>query len=471
MNMARRLRRKFILATMLAVSIVLAGIIAAINVANWLNVVDQAERRLDLIAAHNGSLPQPGQDTAAPAEAAASGNAPDGPGKLSPETPFETRFFTVTLDADGTVVDTDTSHIAAVDADQAASWAKALAKAGSQEGFQDSYRYRAVQGDASTANEDSASAADAGTAGGAGTAADAGTVADETADGSQTGSDAADAADKETAEAGTALYVFLDCSRDLDTFRTFLVASTGVSAIGWLLVLALTMGLARVAVRPIAESYEKQKRFITDASHEIKTPLSIIDASCEVVELTSGASEWTASIHTQVERLSALTERLVLLARMDEGAALDLASIDLSETVAAAAEPYRAVALAAGRALAVNIEPHLAAHADAAAIGQATELLLDNAMRYASPGSTIELTLTAAGRHRRISVRNRCDEVPTGDLDRLFERFYRADEARSSATGGSGIGLSAVRAIAEAHRGRARIETPDAHTFICIIEL
>ena len=119
----------------------------------------------------------------------------------------------------------------------------------------------------------------------------------------------------------------------------------------------------------------------------------------------------------------------------------------------------------------MNIEPHLAAHADAAAIGQATELLLDNAMRYASPGSTIELTLTAAGRHRRISVRNRCDEVPTGDLDRLFERFYRADEARSSATGGSGIGLSAVRAIAEAHRGRARIETPDAHTFICIIEL
>lgn len=449
MNMARRLRRKFILATMLAVSIVLAGIIAAINVANWLNVVDQAERRLDLIASHNGSLPQTDQDTAAPAEVAAAENAPDGPGKLSPETPFETRFFTVTLDGDGTVVDTDTSHIAAVDTDQAASWAKALAEAGAQEGFQGSYRYRAIQVDASAADEGSAQAAG----------------------GSQTGSGAADAADKEAAETGTTLYVFLDCSRDLDTFRTFLVASTGVSAIGWLLVLALTMGLARVAVRPIAESYEKQKRFITDASHEIKTPLSIIDASCEVVELTAGASEWTASIHTQVERLSALTERLVLLARMDEGAALDLASIDLSEIVAAAAEPYRAVALAAGRALAVDIEPHLAAHADAAAIGQATELLLDNAMRYASPGSTIELTLTAAGRHRRISVRNRCDEVPTGDLDRLFERFYRADEARSSATGGSGIGLAAVRAIAEAHRGRARIETPDAHTFICIIEL
>lgn len=459
MNMARRLRRKFILATMLAVSIVLAGIIAAINVANWLNVVDQAERRLDLIAAHNGSLPQPGQDTAAPAEAAAAGNAPDGPGKLSPETPFETRFFTVTLDADGTVVDTDTSHIAAVDADQAASWAKALAEAGTQEGFQGSYRYRAIQVDASAADEGSAQAAGANTAGGA------------AAGGSQTGSGAAGAVDKEATETGTTLYVFLDCSRDLDTFRTFLVASTGVSAIGWLLVLALTMGLARVAVRPIAESYEKQKRFITDASHEIKTPLSIIDASCEVVELTAGPSEWTASIHTQVERLSALTERLVLLARMDEGAALNLASIDLSETVAAAAEPYRAVALAAGRTLAVNIEPHLAAHADAAAIGQATELLLDNAMRYASPGSTIDLTLTAAGRHRRISVRNRCDEVPTGDLDRLFERFYRADEARSSATGGSGIGLAAVRAIAEAHRGRAHIETPDAHTFICIIEL
>lgn len=459
MNMAGCLRRKFILATMLAVSIVLAGIIGAINVANWLNVVDQADRRLDLIAAHGGSLPQPDQNSEAPAGAssdrASSGDTPPaGPGRLSPETPFETRFFTVTLDTDGDVVGTDTAHIAAVDADQAASWAKALAEAGAQEGFQDSYRYRAVQAAASTAGAD----ADADAAANGSTATAGG--------GAQ-----ADAAGGTTSDTGTTLYVFLDCSRDLETFRAFLIASTGISAIGWVLVLALTMGLARVAVRPIAESYEKQKRFITDASHEIKTPLSIIDASCEVVELTKGASEWTESIHAQVERLSALTERLVLLARMDEGAELALAPIDLSATVAAAAEPYRAVALAAGRALAVNIEPHLAAHADAAAIGQATELLLDNAMRYASPGSTIELSLAAAGKHRRICVRNRCDELPAGDLDRLFERFYRADEARSSATGGSGIGLAAVRAIAEAHRGRARIETPDAHTFACIIEL
>lgn len=459
MNMAGCLRRKFILATMLAVSIVLAGIIGAINVANWLNVVDQADRRLDLIAAHGGRLPQPDQNSEARAGAssdrASSGDTPPAdPGRLSPETPFETRFFTVTLDTDGDVVDTDTAHIAAVDADQAASWAKALAEAGAQEGFQGSYRYRAVQAPANTAGADA--------------------DADATANGSTAtaGGAQADAAGGTASDTGTTLYVFLDCSRDLETFRTFLIASTGISAIGWVLVLALTMGLARVAVRPIAESYEKQKRFITDASHEIKTPLSIIDASCEVVELTKGANEWTESIHAQVERLSALTERLVLLARMDEGGAeLALAPIDLSATVAAAAEPYRAVALATGRALALDIEPHLAAHADAAAIGQATELLLDNAMRYASPGSTIELSLAAAGRHRRICVRNRCDELPAGDLDRLFERFYRADEARSSATGGSGIGLAAVRAIAEAHRGRARIETPDAHTFACIIEL
>ena len=213
----------------------------------------------------------------------------------------------------------------------------------------------------------------------------------------------------------------------------------------------------------VVESYSKQKRFITDASHEIKTPLAVIDAANEVQEIESGESEWTQSIHEQVARLTALTERLVFLARMDEGSAgFTMASIDLSEAVDKAAAPFESVAVSRGKRLSMSVATGVRAHADAAAVTQVVELLLDNATRYASEGSVIELSLRAVSRgagkgSAELVVSNAVDELPEGDLDRLFDRFYRADVSRSSKTGGSGVGLSVVRAIAEAHGGSASV--------------
>ena len=461
MSIAKRLRRKFILVAMAAVSIVLVVIIGGINVVNWMNVVEQADRRLDVIEGNGGVLPDsavlgpaaasPGGGTTADGEATAGegGATPGGAsagrgsgarsaardGDLSPETPFETRFFTVTLDADGGVVATDTDKIAAVDSDEAAGYARKLTSGGAREGFYGSYRYRAVAG-----------------AGGSGTG---------DADGGSAGS----------GSDGDTMYIFLDCTRDLASFRSFLSASLGISAVGWLLVLALVVGLSRAVIRPIAESYDKQRRFITDASHEIKTPLSIIDAADEVVEMEAGESEWTRSIHDQVARLSKLTERLVFLARMDEGAGFSLEDISLTEVVERAAAPYTAVARARDLHLSCDIQPGVRCRGDAAALAQAVELLLDNAMRYASSGSVVELSLKTQGRRRVLAVRNACDTMPAGDLDRLFERFYRADESRSRATGGSGVGLSVVRAVAETHHGTARCRAVDAHTIELSVEL
>ena len=213
----------------------------------------------------------------------------------------------------------------------------------------------------------------------------------------------------------------------------------------------------------MVESYSKQKRFITDASHEIKTPLAVIDAANEVQEIENGESEWTQSIHEQVARLTALTERLVFLARMDEGSAgFTMTSIDLSEAVDKAAAPFESVAVSRGKRLSTSIASGVRTHADAAAVAQMVELLLDNATRYASEGSVIELSLRAASRGQgkgaaELVVSNAVDELPEGDLDRLFDRFYRADVSRSSKTGGSGVGLSVVRAIAEAHGGSASV--------------
>lgn len=431
--MGRRLRRKFILVAMGAVTAVLALIIAGINIVNYSHVCKTADARLDYILAGKGSIdwtdgaksdPGDGKDVAGSGGAAAGENGDDGAGinlehvplrhfeGMTAESPFDTRYFTVVISG-GQVVDINTARIAAVGTKRASRIASELYSKGWTSGFSGSYRYTAtVQGEETT-------------------------------------------------------YVFVDCSRELASFHSFLGASVAISCIGWLAVLAIVTVASGAVIRPMVESYSKQKRFITDASHEIKTPLAVIDAANEVQEIESGESEWTQSIHEQVARLTALTERLVFLARMDEGSAgFTMAAIDLSEAVQKAAAPFESVAVSRGKRLSMSIASGVRAHADAAAVAQVVELLLDNATRYASEGSVIELSLRAVSRGAgkgaaELDVSNAVDELPEGDLDRLFDRFYRADVSRSSKTGGSGVGLSVVRAIAEAHGGSAAVSGHD----------
>lgn len=411
--LGRRLRRKFILVAMGAVTVVLTLIIAGINIVNYSHVCKMADARLDYILAGKDGIDWGDESKAEPANGKDAGDSQAGVRirhfeGMTAESPFDTRYFTVTIDA-GQVADVNTARIAAVGAKRAASIAAKLHSKGWVSGFSGNYRYTT------------------------------------------------DVQDDETT------YVFVDCSRELSSFHSFLSASVAISCIGWLAVLAIVAGASGAVIRPMVESYSKQKRFITDASHEIKTPLAVIDAANEVQEIESGESEWTQSIHEQVARLTALTERLVFLARMDEGSAgFIMTSIDLSEAVDKAAAPFESVAVSRGKRLSMSIASGVRAHADAAAVAQVVELLLDNATRYASEDSVIELSLRAASRGQgkgtaELVVSNAVDELPEGDLDRLFDRFYRADVSRSSKTGGSGVGLSVVRAIAEAHGGSASV--------------
>ena len=419
--LGRRLRRKFILVAMGAVTVVLTLIIAGINVVNYSHVCKMADARLDYIRAGKGGIDwtdepktDPGQDVGA-GKAAAGDRAAVHAGHfegMTAESPFDTRYFTVTL-VDGQVVDVNTARIAAVGAKRAARIATELDSKGLTSGFSGNYRYTvAAQGEKTT-------------------------------------------------------YVFVDCSRELASFHSFLSASVAISCIGWLAVLAIVTVASGAVIRPMVESYSKQKRFITDASHEIKMPLAVIDAANEVQEIESGESEWTQSIHEQVARLTALTERLIFLARMDEGSAgFTMTSIDLSEAVDKAAAPFKSVAVSRGKWLSTSIASGVRAHADAAAVAQVVELLLDNATRYASEDTVIELSLRAVSHSKgkgaaELVVSNAVDELLEGDLDRLFDRFYRADVSRSSKTGGSGVGLSVVRAIAEAHGGSATVSGHD----------
>ena len=216
-------------------------------------------------------------------------------------------------------------------------------------------------------------------------------------------------------------------------------------------------------IRPVAESYEKQKRFITDASHEIKTPLTIIEANTEIVEMESGESEWTKSIRKQIARLTALTEKLVFLSRMDEENQSYLQRMDfnLSEAVLDTIDPYQALAETKGKHLSVDVEDDMHFTGDENAIRQAISLLLDNAIKYSEEDGNIRIESRTVGKHKVIDVINTVDYIEVGKHDELFDRFYRREDSRNSETGGFGIGLSTVYAIVQAHKGRVAARSKD----------
>ena len=219
--------------------------------------------------------------------------------------------------------------------------------------------------------------------------------------------------------------------------------------------------LSRRAIRPAVESLKKQKQFITDAGHEIKTPLSIIAANADVLELSAGGSEWLDSIRHQVKRLDGLAADLLTLSKLEEeDRRAAYRTFSLSEAAAETAEPFAIPAAAKGKTLECRIQPGIVYCGDEAAIRRLISILLDNAVKYAAEGGTILLTLAAAGKNVRLEVTNPCDQLPQGDLDRLFDRFYRPEASRSRETGGTGIGLSIARAVVQAHGGKITADRP-----------
>lgn len=384
--MIKELRRKFIIVAMSSVFIVIAVIIGIINVVNYANVVKTSDQLVTLLLENGGGFGGIG-----------------GLGKpMSPETPYETRYFSVILDLNGSAVSVSTSQIAAVGVDEAVQLAEEMYEKESFSGFYGVYRYGAA----------------------------------------------------ETGSGGT-MYVFVDRTKELSSFEFFLWISIAVGAAGFALVLILVTVLSGRVMKPVAESYSKQKRFITDASHEIKTPLTIIGADAEVLEMQSGENEWTASIKSEVKRLASLTEKLVFLARMDESnGELNAVDFSISDAVAETVKTFEAVAISKGLDMESEIQKNLTYCGDEAMIRQATSLLLDNAMKYTDDGGKILVCLQRSGSKIRFKLSNSAAELNSGSLNLLFERFYRSDLSRNSRTGGHGIGLSVVKAIVDAHNGK-----------------
>lgn len=396
--MIKRLRRKFIVITMCSILAVLGGIIGGINLANYISINQRADEKLTLLMENRGQFPRQGEEPE---------KKPLPPG-MSPEAPFETRYFTVTVNAENKVVSADLGRIAAVSRQTAERYAVELYEKGEKEGFKEYYKYRAVE------------------------------------------------------EEEGIMYVFLDCERELSTFYSFLAMSIFISLSGLSLVFILVLFFSKLAVGPVAESYEKQRQFITDASHEIKTPLTIIDANTEVLELENGENEWTAGIKNQVRRLSALTEKLVFLSRMEEEQTkLQAQEFSFSEAVLEIVQSFEPVAEMKGKDFQAEVPPNLFYYGDEVMLRRMLTLLLDNAVKYSGENGAIRLTLRKTEKHVELVLWNTVPEIRQGNQDILFERFYRPDSSRNSETGGYGIGLSVVKAIVTAHKGKIHARSGD----------
>ena len=450
--MIKKLKIKFIVLAMVSLTVLLSLIVAGMNTINYRTVVSDADTKLEVLEENAGRILM--EDMMNPFrnfdeyyfdednDRAFFGPRGHGGRSMTRDEAEESRFFIVSVDDSGSVLRTYTDRISAVDTDAAVEYAEKALASGKENGFVGEFRY---------AVSDSAS--------------------------------------------GTTL-TFLDCGRTLGSFYSFLRSSILMSLLGLLVVFFVILYFTGRIVRPVAESYEKQKRFITDAGHEIKTPLAIIKANIDLMDMEldsekiekSELKENLGDINDQVDRLTGLTNDLVYLSRMEEADnALVMTEVPLSDIVSETAASFEPLAEERGKVIGTDIEPMISVQGSTKELEKLLSILLENAVKYSvAPRAmecgededgmpvppVIDVTLIKEGRTAVLKVSNETENELTAEMmSHVFERFYRTDSSRNSATGGHGIGLSMANAIVNAHGGKISAHTSTGHDFIVTVTL
>lgn len=324
-----------------------------------------------------------------------------------PERPFAAVFFTVRTDKSGRAVSINTDNNAHVSEEEAAELAEEAMNEGEERGWISDYRYRVTE-----------------------------------------------------TEAGK-LIVFVNGETNRHMTTKLLEAVFFVLAGSFCLIILLIVIFSKKAAGPAAESYEKQKQFVTDAGHELKTPLTLILSNVDIVEAESGKSEWLDDIRSEGERMGALINRLITLSKMDEGGGgISMEEFSLSETAGEAVSEFSLLAEEKGKRIETDIEPSVTCRGDEELIRRLIYILLDNAVKYGDEGGTVRASVFRKGRRPVLTVENPYPYEEGEDLEKFFDRFYRADKARTF-DGGFGIGLSIAKAIAENHGGDVTVYRKD----------
>ncbi len=260
------------------------------------------------------------------------------------------------------------------------------------------------------------------------------------------------------------LVLLLNTQRDLDSFHAFMKNSIIVSSIVILSVFILLVLISKKVIAPIQQSYQKQKQFITDASHELKTPLAIIRSNTDVLELENGDSKWTKNIQNQVDRLTSLVNSLVVFSRMEEKDTVEKVNFNLSESLHARIDDFEELASFQKKHITTDIDNNIYYRGEQQAIVQLMDILLENAIKYATKETNINVTLKKNKKYATMKISNKAN-VKKGDLRKVFDRFYRLDESRNSTIKGYGIGLSMAKLIAEKHKEVIKAYAPEDGIF------
>lgn len=438
--MVKQLQKKFIISAMLAVTILLVVLIGGINVFNYLTTSNDNDRLMEMLCysfetstkwnADTTDNTQPPQSINGTqqntTDASGNQNNPDFPpqdngtkppddkknngfGRHDKNAVESARYAAVAIDKNGKIIRTDVTHISSLTEDEATAITEALKNTASGTGTYSGFVYRI----------------------------------------------------SETKRAEGKVIILLDNGMQISSFFTVLFISVGAGIFGWLMMLLLVILLSRKTIAPVARSIEKQKQFVTNAGHEIKTPLAIILANTDAMDLHNGENKWSKNIRAQTLRLSGLMQNLLMLAKMDESSTkLPMCEFDIStaaeDTVGAFIEP----AALKGIMIEQNIKKGIRLSGNRDSIVQLMTVLLDNAVKYTESGGVIRAELYGNEKNITLSIANTCE--PIDHPEKLFDRFYRGDSARTQKNGGYGIGLSVAQAIAELHKGSITAENVSA---------
>ena len=425
--MIQKLRRRLTLLVIGVLIIVTVGIVLSIDAVNRRNITTAANAALDTLAENEGRRPE--LDDEEPPERPDGEEPPEKPDGTPPAMAGGPRMrrnqrrgfdlsagssalaslsnaYTIRLDADGAVTDWSSDRADLYDDAQIQAFADAALAQGRERGRVDTQYYRLCDAD----------------------------------DGR--------------------LLIALDARLEFLSARRSVRSSALVASLACLLLSAGACLLIRRMLRPVQESFDRQKQFVWDASHEFKTPLAVISANAEVLSREIGPNEYLGYIQSEVKRTDSLVQSLLTLARMDKGTVkAEMKRLDLSQALLAVALPFESTAFEAGRTLETDIPPGVFIRGDEAMLQQLAVILLGNALKYSNEGGTIRLSLAQKGRGATFSVYNTGPGIVPENLERIFDRFYREDLSHNSEVAGNGLGLAIARTIVQAHKGHIRAES------------
>ena len=393
--MLKKLRRRFIAAAMAAIGAVTLVLLCAVNLWNYKITTDSLDATLDIMSL-TGSYSS-GKDY----------SLPEIFGGHSSEEMYMTRFFAVYYDQNGKAAGVFRDYIATVSVEQALSYSSDALSSGRERGYYGDYRYRVL------------------------------------------------------GASGGSIVVFLNAVPEQQSMKTLLRVSVIVSLLALLAAFALITAFSKKATAPYMKNMQLQKQFITDAGHELKTPITVISTTLKVLELEKGESKWIDKALTQTERLSELVNSLVTLSRMDEDESpLNASPFKIGLAAAEIADSFVDYASDRQHSLISDIDSDITFCGDEYAVRRLISVLIDNAIKYSSLGTPICFSLKKSKKGVIIKTENTSEqEIKKEDLPKMFDRFWRADKARSGGKGGFGIGLSLAKSVAEGHSGTIKAES------------